>query len=151
MPSLKPLLFLALFALPPTRPLCAGLEGDVNAASDFGEVLNPDRRQGFTVRAETWGGTLPTGEVKAIQHHLIKGNDYRFYLGTAVPGAKVSVHVYDAAGNLVSDDAWQKIGESLSFAGTTVRPKRTGSYYLIVKVEQSPQRQAAWSMVYAFK
>lgn len=145
------LTLLLLLAASATLPLRAGLEGDSRPSADFGEVVDPDRQQGFTVRAETWGGVLPVGETKAIQHQLIKGNDYRFYLSTDVKGAKVSVNVYDGDGYLVGEESWQRPGEFLSFAGTNVRPKRTGSYYLMVKVEHSPLPRTGWNMVYAFK
>ena len=117
----------------------------------FAPVLGNDRKLGFVLRADTWDGDLPVGETKPIRQQLAKGNDYRFYVSTRVPGAAVSVHIYDQDGNLVEGRSWQKEEHATAFAGADFRPKATGSYYLILKVEKSPEVRTAWAMAYAFK
>ena len=110
-------------------------------------------KQGYTLREDTWGGDLPVGEGKAITHQLFKGNDYWFCLGTDVKGAKVSVHIYDGDGNLVEETSWQKDADKGEggFAGAKINPKRTGTYFLIVKVEKSVEERTSWGLVYAYK
>ena len=117
----------------------------------FAPVLGDDRKQGFTLRADTWEGELPVGETKGIRHQFIKGNDYRFYVSTSVPGAAVSLHIYDQDGNLVESRSWNKTENGTFFAGADVRPGTTGTYYLILKVDKSPQASTAWDMAYAYK
>ena len=66
-------------------------------------------------------------------------------------GAKVSVHVYDQDGNLVDGQTSEKSDGKAHFAEVDVRPDSTGSYFLIVKVEQSSTKSTAWQMAYAYK
>lgn len=110
-------------------------------------------KQGYTLREDTWGGDLPVGEAKAITHQLFKGNEYWFCMGTDVKGARISVHVYDGDGNLVEEASHQTEapkGEG-GFADASIKPKRTGTYFLIVKVEKSPEERTGWGLVYAYK
>ncbi len=128
--------------------------GTVDDALSFAlEAVDPYIKQGYTLREDTWGGDLPVGEGKAITHQLFKGNDYWFCMGTDVRGGKISVHIYDGDGNLVEETSWQKDaakGEG-SFAGVKINPKRTGTYFLIVKVEKSAEERTSWGLVYAYK
>ncbi len=111
------------------------------------EAASPYVKEGFTVREDYWGGDLPVKSTKAIVHQLFKGNEYWFWMGTDQKNAKISVHVYDSAGNLAEVEAWQKP----HFAAARVVPKKTGSYYLIVEVEKSPDERTYWSLAYGFK
>ena len=111
------------------------------------EAATPYVKEGFTVREDYWGGDLPVKSTKAIVHQLFKGNEYWFWMGTDQKNAKISVHIYDSAGNLAEVDAWQKP----HFAAARVVPKKTGSYYLIVEVEKSPDERTYWSLAYGFK
>jgi hypothetical protein len=111
------------------------------------EAATPYVKEGFTVREDYWGGDLPVKSTKAIVHQLFKGNEYWFWMGTDQKNAKISVHIYDSAGNLAETQAWQKP----HFAAARVVPKKTGSYYLIVEVESSPDERTYWSLAYGFK
>ena len=111
------------------------------------EAASPYVKEGFTVREDYWGGDLPVKTTKAIVHQLFKGNEYWFWMGTDQKAAKISVHIYDSAGNLAEDTAWQKP----HFAAAHIVPKKTGSYYLIVEVEKSPDERTYWSLAYGFK
>lgn len=111
------------------------------------EAADPYVKEGFTVREDYWGGDLPVKSTKAIVHQLFKGNEYWFWMGTDQKAAKISVHIYDSAGNLAEAEAWQKP----HFAAARVVPKKTGSYYLIVEVEKSPDERTYWSLAYGFK
>lgn len=111
------------------------------------EAATPYVKDGFTVREDYWGGDLPVKSTKAIVHQLFKGNEYWFWMGTDEKTAKISVHIYDSEGNLVEVEAWQKP----HFAAARVMPKKTGSYYLIVEIEKSPQERTTWALAYGFR
>ena len=104
-------------------------------------------KSGFTVREQHWGGDLPVNQPRAIVHQLFKGNEYWFWMSSAVSGARVSVHVYDKDGKLVEDEV-VKLGGTFAVRLT---PKRTGSYYLLVEVEKSPEERTPWALIYAFR
>ena len=117
----------------------------------YPSVFNPDAKQGYILRQENWNGSLPVGENTPIRQQLFKNNDYRFYVWTHVDGAKMSVHIYDQDGNLIDGQSREKASGEAHFAEVDVKPESTGSYYLIVKVEQSSSKSTAWQMAYAYK
>jgi hypothetical protein len=121
----------------------------VDDAQSFAlQAAEPYVKQGFQVREDYWGGDLGSGEKKAVRQQLFKGNEYWFWLGTEVDKAKVSVHIYDSDGKLAEEpDSWEK-GH---FAAAHVIPKSTGSYFIIVSVEQSPEDRTHWALVYGFR
>lgn len=111
------------------------------------EAADPYVKEGFTVREDYWGGDLPVKQQKAIIHQLFKGNEYWFWMGTDVDNAKISVHIYDADGNLAEVEHWQKA----RMAAARVMPKSSGSYYLIVEVEKSSAERTHWALAYGFR
>lgn len=111
------------------------------------EAADPYVKEGFTVREDYWGGDLPVKQTKAIVHQLFKGNEYWFWMGTDTKKAKISIHVYDSDGNLAEAEAWSKETK----AGARVMPKKTGTYYLIVEIEKSPEDRTTWSLAYGFR
>jgi hypothetical protein len=111
------------------------------------EAADPYVKAGFSVREDYWGGDLPVKTTKAIVHQLFKGNEYWFWMGTDVKDAKISIHIYDSEGNLTEVEAKQGV----RFATARVVPKKTGSYYLIVEVEKSPEERTHWALAYGFK
>ncbi|HEY7000688.1 MAG TPA: hypothetical protein VH330_03015 [Candidatus Udaeobacter sp.] len=121
----------------------------VDDAQSFAlQAAEPYVKEGFQVREDYWGGDLASGEKKAVRQQLFKGNEYWFWLGTEVDKAKVSVHIYDSDGKLAEQpDGWEK-GHS---AAAHVIPKTTGSYFIIVSVEQSPEERTHWALVYGFR
>src|SRR6516164_4772792 len=111
-------------------------------------AAEPYVKQGFHVREDYWAGDLTSGERKAVRQQLFKGNEYWFWLGTEVDRAKISVHIYDSEGKLAEEsDSWQK-GH---FAGAHIIPKSTGSYFIIVALEESPEERTHWALVYGFR
>src|SRR6266508_2434411 len=111
-------------------------------------AAEPYVKKGFHVRDDYWPGELASGERKAVRLQLFKGNEYWFWLGTEVDRAKVSVHIYDSDGKLAEEpDRWEK-GH---FAAARVIPKTTGSYFVIVSVEESPEERTHWALVYGFR
>ena len=127
------------------RTSCASVD---DAQSFALQAAEPYVKQGFQVREDYWGGDLGSGEKKAVRQQLFKGNEYWFWLGTEVDRAKVSVHIYDSDGKLAEEpDSWEK-GH---FAAAHVIPKTTGSYFIIVSVEESPEERTHWALVYGFR
>ena len=111
-------------------------------------AAEPYVKQGFQVREDYWGGNLRSGEKKAIRQQLFKGNEYWFWAGTEADGAKISVHVYDSDGRLAEQpDSWEKS----HMAAAHVIPKTTGSYFIIVSVEKSPEDRTNWVLAYGFR
>lgn len=143
----------SLFAAALAVLLLAGpARATVDDALSFAlEAMTPYVKEGFTLREDTWGGDLPVGQQKAISQQLFKGNEYWFCMGTEVKGAVISIHVYDRDGNLVENDAWQRASANGVFAGALIKPKKTGSYFLIVKIEKSPRERTPWGLVYAYR
>jgi hypothetical protein len=133
---------LAFIALPAGR-------ASVDDAQSFAlQAAEPYVKEGFQVREDYWGGDLGAAEKKAVRQQLFKGNEYWFWLGTEVEAAKVSVHIYDSEGKLAEmPDSWQK-GH---FAAAHITPKNTGSYFIIVEIEQSPEERTHWALVYGFR
>jgi hypothetical protein len=127
------------------RAACASVD---DAQSFALQAAEPYVKQGFQVREDYWGGDLASAEKKAVRQQLFKGNEYWFWLGTEVDRAKVSVHIYDSDGKLAEEpDSWEK-GH---FAAAHVIPKTTGSYFIIVSVEESPEERTHWALVYGFR
>ena len=139
-PLLAALLVIALGASPALATIDDALSFALEAAT-------PYVKEGFTVREDYWGGDLPVKTTKAIVHQLFKGNEYWFWMGSDTKNAKISVHVYDSDGNLAEAEAWTKP----HFAAARVVPKKTGSYYLIVEIEKSPEDRTYWSLAYGFR
>ena len=119
----------------------------VEALSYALEAAQAAVKEGFTVREERWGGDLAAGQPLPIPQQLFKGNEYWFWMGTDSKGATISVHIYDKNGKLVEDEFWQK-GQK---AAARIRPKRTGTYYLLVEVEKSTDERTVWSLAYGFR
>ena len=121
----------------------------VDDAQSFAlQAAEPYVKEGFQVREDYWGGDLAVSEKKAVKQQLFKGNEYWFWLGTEVEKSVLSVHIYDAEGKLVEQpDSWQK-GQ---FAAAHIIPQTTGSYFVIVTIEGSPEERTHWALVYGFR
>jgi hypothetical protein len=137
------------FLLAAASVLQPTISASVDDAQSFAlQAAEPYVKEGFQVREDYWGGDLGSGEKKAVRQQLFKGNEYWFWLGTEVDKAKVSVHIYDSDGKLAEEpDSWQK-GH---FAAAHIIPKATGSYFVIVSVEESPEDRTHWALVYGFR
>jgi hypothetical protein len=111
-------------------------------------AAEPYVEKGFHMREDYWAGDLASGERKAVRQQLFKGNEYWFWLGTEVDHAKVSVHIYNSDGKLAEQpDSWAKD----HMAAAHIIPKTTGSYFIIVSVEESPAARTHWALAYGFR
>jgi len=111
-------------------------------------AAEPYVKKGFHMREDYWAGDLAPGEKKAVRQQLFKGDEYWFWLGTEVDHAKVSVHIYNSDGELAEQpDSWAKD----NLAAAHIIPKTTGSYFIIVRVEESPAARTHWALAYGFR
>jgi len=101
----------------------------------------------YVLREAWWHGELKEGETKLIQHQLFKRNDYWFWMGASNPDAKVSLHIYDAEGNLVDAESFEK-GH---VAGARVAPNSSGIFYIRIKAEAGSVGATEWAVIYAFR
>jgi hypothetical protein len=137
----------AIVVLPPA--IFAGVDPTTVYARAWAVLAaEPYVKKGFQVREDYWPGDLASGEKKAVRQQLFKGNEYWFWLGTDVDHAKVSVHIYNSDGNLAEQpDSWAKD----HFAAAHIIPKTTGTYFIIVSVEESPAAHTRWVLAYGFR
>ena len=136
-----------IVVLPPA--IFASVDPDTVYARAFALLAaEPYEKKGFQVREDYWTGALASGERKAIRQQLFKGNEYWFWLGTEVDHAKMSVHIYDSDGKLAErPDSWAKD----HLAAAHIIPKTTGTYFIIVSVEESPAAHTHWALAYGFR
>ena len=137
----------AMVVLPPA--IFAGVDPTTVYARAWAVLAaEPYAKQGFQVREDYWPGELASGERKAIRQQLFKGNEYWFWLGTEVDKANVSVHIYDSDGKLAErPDSWAKD----HLAAAHIIPKTTGTYFIIISVEESPAAHTHWALAYGFR
>ncbi len=137
----------AMVVLPPA--IFAGVDPTTVYARAWAVLAaEPYAKRGFQVREDYWPGELASGERKAIRQQLFKGNEYWFWLGTEVDKAKVSVHIYDSDGKLAErPDSWAKD----HLAAAHIIPKTTGTYFIIIRVEESPAAHTHWALAYGFR
>ncbi|MBJ7259423.1 MAG: hypothetical protein JHD33_07770 [Chthoniobacterales bacterium] len=111
------------------------------------EAANPYAEKGWIIREDAWGGDLGAGDKKAVSAQLFRGNSYMFFLGTDIEGASLRVNIYDAEGKLAETKSWQE-GK---FSYAEIKPRATGTYYVVVEVLSSPEERTGWALVYGFR
>ncbi len=111
------------------------------------EAANPYAERGWIIREDAWGGDLGEGDKKRVAAQLFRGNSYMFFLATDVDNASLRVNIYDGQGNLAESKSWQR-GR---FAYAEIKPRSTGTYYVIVEITSSPEERTGWALVYGFQ
>ncbi len=145
-----PLVFATVWVLVMSGP--ASVE---DARSFSMEAAGPHLKDGFSMRSESWSGSLKPGKRKAIRHQLFRGNEYWFWLGSPAPGVKLSVKVYDSKGRPVDVETTRG---NHSASARVLAPK-TGTYYIVIKaVPANPKEKkefkrnaVEWAMIYGFR
>jgi hypothetical protein len=143
---------------PPLLALLAGLAAlagpaplgaEVDDAQSYAlEAAEPYVKDGYSMRYEFWHGALKPGEDKQVRHQLFAGNEYWFWVATDVPDAELRVNIYDAEGNLVEAESWQKE----NVAGARLKPEKTGSYIVRVEVLKSTENEpVSWALAYGYR
>ena len=107
--------------------------------------------KGFTMREDTWGGDLAAGKAKTISQQLYKGNDYWFCMGSAMVGSTVRVRLYDSGGNAVDTNYWQHEQNDGSYAAAELQCQRSGTYFVVMTAEKTPEEHIPWGVVYAYR
>jgi hypothetical protein len=111
------------------------------------EAAKPFVDQGFTVREDYWNGEVESGQRLAIRHQLFKGNEYAFWLGTAVDGAELDLAVYDAKGQPVH---MERKADKYTVS-IRVNPPRTGTYTVVFSVKSKKERGVTWALAYGYR
>ena len=116
------------------------------------EAMDKYIKLGYTLREDTWGGDLPVGEAKAITHQLFKGNDYWFTMGTSTQGGedfdpRLRQRRQPRRGKQFLAERTFRQRDGRGGSGC----KNTGTYFLIVKIEKSPDERTDWGLVYSYK
>lgn len=110
------------------------------------EAAAPHLKDGFSMRSESWSGSLKPGKRKAIRHQLFRGNEYWFWLGLAEASTRVSLKVYDSRGRPVHVETVQ--GEY--WVAVRVLAPKTGTYLVVIS---SPDDgvESNWSLAYGYR
>lgn len=103
--------------------------------------------QEFTLRQDYWNGEIESGKQKLTRHQLFRGNEYWFWVGTSLANCKLQIEVYDDKGNAIAVEKT----EGKFTAGARVTPAKTGSYYILVKIECEDEELIDWALVYAYR
>lgn len=111
------------------------------------QVAKPFVDDGFTLRADYWHGKVESAKQRLIRHQLFRGNEYWFWTATSVPNCKVSIEVYNSAGEAISVEKRQN-GQ---WASSRVTPAQTGSYYILIKMESLTTPLLDWALVYGYR
>ena len=126
-----------------------GVDDSVTLAIDG--IQSYLKGKGFTLREDTWGGELSAGKAKAVSHQLFKGNDYWFCMGSAVAGTTVRVRLYDNEGNAVDTNYWQHEQSDGSYAAAELLCQHTGTYFVVMFAEKTPEERIPWGVVFAYR
>lgn len=111
------------------------------------QAAKPFVDDGFTLRADYWHGKIDSAKQRLIRHQLFRGNEYWFWVATSVPNCKISIEVYNSAGESISVEK----RESARWAASRVTPAQTGSYYILVKMESLTEAALDWAVVYGYR
>lgn len=111
------------------------------------QVAKPYMDDGFTLRADYWHGKTESAKQRLVRHQLFRGNEYWFWAATSMRNCKISIEVYNSAGEAVSVEKKQ----NAQWASSRVTPAQTGSYYILVKVESLTQANLDWALVYGYR
>lgn len=111
------------------------------------QAAKPYVDDGFTLRADYWHGKIESSKQRLIRHQLFRGNEYWFWVSTSVPNCKISIEVYNSAGESISVEKKQ----SSQWASSRVTPAQTGSYYILVKMESLTEPVLDWAVMYGYR
>jgi len=136
----------------PSLVLLAGFPASATAYVDEAhsiimEVAEPYAEDGFTIRADYWSGTIESAKQRLIRHQLFRGNEYWFWVATSHPDCKISIEIYDADGESITVEK----KETPRCTGARVTPARTGSYYVLIKLESLSEPTLDWALVYGYR
>ncbi len=146
-----PRLSAALLALIlPFAPMTAHAVVD-DAFSYAMEAATPFVSQGFKVRTDHWNGEILPGGQKAVRHQLFKGNEYCFWVASAIDGVALTIEIYmpDGTAVAVTETIDSKNAKSVRFPATT-----TGSYIIVFSLssDSAPEDEPiSWALAYGYR
>jgi hypothetical protein len=117
------------------------------------ETANAFTNEGFRVRDGEWSPWISKNAPVFLQVTLFAGNRYWFVAATSVPGTKLRVSVYSAAGKSIKGEQWQDpLGKDCSRAAAGVAPEQSGEYIVGVELLDAPGTSPVGScLVYAYQ
>jgi hypothetical protein len=120
----------------------------VDEAHDYAmTAATPFVEQGFTVREDYWNGEVENGQKLAVRHQLFKGNEYAFWLGTAVDDAELELAVYDVKGQPVH----MELKSAKNYCSVRVNPPKTGTYTVVFSVKSKKDKGVTWALAYGYR
>lgn len=123
----------------------ADTDAEVNARKNALDVAGAFTNDGFKLRDGHWCGTLTQQQHSLIAVNLYAGNQYWFSAGTTDPAKKISVNVYDEAGNLMQAEHYA--ADDRAAAG--ISPTDSGQYFVSIDlVEGNP---SSFCLIYSYK
>jgi hypothetical protein len=117
------------------------------------ETANAFTNEGFRVRDGEWSPWISKNAPVFLQVTLFAGNRYWFVAATSVPGTKLRVSVYSAAGKPIKGEQWQDPqGKDCSRSAAGVAPEQSGEYIVGVEMLDAPGTSPVGScLVYAYQ
>jgi hypothetical protein len=110
------------------------------------DTLRQFAKEGFRIRDGEWSVELTKGEPRFLQVTLFAGEHYLFAVASSLPGAKLRLTLFDAAGKEVA-----AIGGSKG-AVAEVAPGKSGNYFVGVELAENPGTGSCEAaLVYAYK
>lgn len=137
--------FVLIFAMSTSAVLRADTDAEVIARRDALELAGAFGNDGFKIRDGHSCGVLKPHDHALVAVNLFAGNQYWFSVGTAEPLKKVSVAVYDEAGNQMKTEDFNNEGKSAAgFA-----PDNSGQYFISVGSVEG--QEGSFCLVYSYK
>jgi hypothetical protein len=138
-------LLLVLALLCPITWLFADTDAEVNARKNALDVAGAFTNDGFKLRDGHWCGTVTPKDQALIAVNLFAGNQYWFAVGTAEPGKKIEVNLYDETGKLVTSQHY----EAADRAAAGFSPVDSGQYFVAVDLAEG--NPTNFCLIYSYK
>lgn len=142
---MKSALILVLLVFANAGLIAADSDAEINARKNALDVAGAFTNDGFKLRDGHWCGTLNPADHAIIAVNLFAGNQYWFSVGTAEPGKKIAVNVYDEGGKILKSDHY----DAGDRAAAGYSPVDSGQYFVSVDLlEGSP---GSFCLIYSYK
>ncbi len=129
---MKRLALFSILILAGFARLIAESNTEVEARKTALDLAGAFTNDGFKIRDGHWSGTIKQQEPALIAVNLYAGNQYWFAAAADATGKKVSVKIYDEAGNPVTVENYDS-GER---AAAGFSPESSGQYFVSVSLLQ---------------
>ena len=138
--------------------LCAGLalcslhaadDAEVAARRGALGVAGAFTNDGFKIRDGNFTGVLKDKQTSIVQVNLYAGNQYWFSVSTADPATKVSLALFDEAGQLLKTDPYADANN----AAAGFAPEISGPYYVQIRGVSGAgaTSPATFCLIYSYK